>query len=100
LDKYLTVLVDSPDECAQLIKVSFSDLKLTSGILIGVPIPKEYVRNSWLKTNLRSQEADPKVIHGAIDTALKECKYSKNRFFKIVQKGQKNERPRNHPLPS
>ncbi|XP_077214471.1 indigoidine synthase A family protein isoform X2 [Tasmannia lanceolata] len=51
--------LDSPEDCAQLIEASLK-LELGSGILIGVPIPKEH-------------EASGNLIESAISRALKEA---------------------------
>lgn len=54
--------IESPEECAGLIRKSFVELGLRNGIVIGVPVPKE-------------QEANSEEVHRAIEAALKEAKY-------------------------
>ncbi|KDO44927.1 hypothetical protein CISIN_1g0237172mg, partial [Citrus sinensis] len=52
--------VDSPEDCARLIDVNMK-LKLGSGLVIGVPIPREHA-------------ASGRVIESAIQSALREAR--------------------------
>ncbi|KAI3848205.1 hypothetical protein MKW92_028321 [Papaver armeniacum] len=63
LQKQVPCRVDSPEDCARLIGMTHANLKLGlgSGILIGVPIPKEHA-------------ASGRMIESAIQTALKEAR--------------------------
>jgi pseudouridine-5'-phosphate glycosidase len=54
------IVIESPEECAGLIKKSFVDLGLKNGVIVGVPVPKEY-------------EADPVEVTRCIEVALKEA---------------------------
>jgi len=53
--------VDSPEECAGLIRKSFIDMGFRNGMVVAVPVPKE-------------QEANAEEVTKAIETALEEAK--------------------------